>query len=802
LVAPPGPPTAQETTGFQADAGRDGWQPGAQLSTDLVRRWGQDLGGYVTSPVVADGSIFTVVQPPRAEGEALYALDPTTGRARFAIDIGKSGVYNTGLASAGGRIFVLTNYTVVRAFDAATGAPLWAQDLARTGRSFGQDTSAAVTAADGLVLVSGSPLVALDATTGQYKWSTSSTPEAPVAAVGNRAWLSADCGAPEELDLDTGRPIWTDNFACSGPTGVAVEGNRLVVYSQTGLDSTRLLDATTGAALATLPVAAQAPALTDTLVYQIDHGTLEAFGGDGSRAWSFVGDGLSETVPPLVVGTTVYILSNAGNLYGLDAATGKQILQTSVGAGGQPQVSQSMATDGGSLFVPAGTRLVALAASKSVPPHRPGPPAYVEATASDASAYVTWTPPADDGGNAPIVSYTVTAIPGGQTATVKAPASGVLIGGLRNFKLYHFTVQATNGLGSGVSSAPSLFAVEPIANAWTLIPLSTAVGADVSQPTALNDSDEIVGRSQWGLRLYQASWQADNVATTIVGSPLLNSFATAVNDHGDTAGTVQTPVSHLNPQGYLLGQTLQTFPDPSTVTGLNLSDEVVGSTRQAASWSNGLVTKLGAGFAQAIDNAGTIVGTNNVDAVSWTNATEKNLGSLGGSAVANAISPNGRLIVGSSYLAGPDAAQHAAIFSKGKQVADLGPSDSHLSEALGVNDNALIVGDFRSLNGSPEAMIIQNGQLLDANNLVAPDPNWHLSTALAVNQSGVVIGTGYHLDPYSPIAGYDTYRGFILFPPGTPAGEVSAALGSAARSVTSPAPSRQSGRGAGAIRAI
>jgi hypothetical protein len=82
----------------------------------------------------------------------------------------------------------------------------------------------------------------------------------------------------------------------------------------------------------------------------------------------------------------------------------------------------------------------------------PAAPTNVKAVAGNGEATVTFAEPFD--GGAPIGSYTVTATPGGQTATT-AGSRVAYVYGLANGTSYTFRVTATNAVGEGPPSQPS-----------------------------------------------------------------------------------------------------------------------------------------------------------------------------------------------------------------------------------------------------------------------------------------------------------------------------------------------------------
>jgi hypothetical protein len=100
----------------------------------------------------------------------------------------------------------------------------------------------------------------------------------------------------------------------------------------------------------------------------------------------------------------------------------------------------------------AGAGAASAASNPVIPATVPDAPVIGIATAGDGKARVSFSPPAFDGGST-VTAYTVTANPGGFTAS--GSASPITVVGLTNGKVYRFTAIATNVVGTGSASAAS-----------------------------------------------------------------------------------------------------------------------------------------------------------------------------------------------------------------------------------------------------------------------------------------------------------------------------------------------------------
>jgi hypothetical protein len=150
-------------------------------------------------------------------------------------------------------------------------------------------------------------------------------------------------------------------------------------------------------------------------------------------------------------------LLGSGTLDGAGHAT----LFTSGLLPGTHSLTAAYAGDGNylaSTSAPATATVATVAAAATAP----GAPAAVNASAGTASATVTWSAPASDGGSA-ITGYLVTPYVGvvAQTPITTANVASVTVPGLTNGTTYTFRVAARNAVGTGPESVSN--AVTPTA---------------------------------------------------------------------------------------------------------------------------------------------------------------------------------------------------------------------------------------------------------------------------------------------------------------------------------------------------
>jgi hypothetical protein len=187
----------------------------------------------------------------------------------------------------------------------------------------------------------------------------------------------------------------------------------------------------------------------------------------------------------------------------------------------------------------------------------PGAPTGVTATAGNASALVSWTAPAANGGSA-ITAYTVTSSPGSKTCTTTG-ALTCTASGLTNGTSYTFTVTASNAIGTGLASTASA-------------PITPATVP--AKPTSVTATS--------GNAAVSVSWTApaDNggsaiIAYTVTSSPegkTCTTSGTSCTVGGLTNGTPYTfTVTATNGVGTGLPSTASAPVTPAAATSLTVS---------------------------------------------------------------------------------------------------------------------------------------------------------------------------------------------------------------------------------------
>jgi outer membrane protein assembly factor BamB len=361
-----------DAVAFQINPGHTGATRFADANLPAASLWSVDLGGTPSYALLADGKVFVTVSM-QGDNSQVVALDQATG----AVVWGPQPIAGqAGAAYQGGSVFVVGSIfgqpALLQAFDATTGLTQWRTLLA------GQWVfTAPPTAANGKVYVAGAggggTLYAVSQGTGQLAWTQRvSGGEGTAPAVSaDGVFVTPACNA-FALQAATGAPLWSD-IGCSGAGGaipVLANGVLYAPYGRANYDGSTF-NAVTGSRLGAY-AADNPPAIGSDAGYFLQGGTLRGVGLAGNTAlWSFAGDGTLVT-SPIIVNDWVFVGGSSGNLYALDAQTGRLLWEQDLGAplpagagwNARLPISGMMAGNG-LLVVPVGNRLTAYRLSSS-----------------------------------------------------------------------------------------------------------------------------------------------------------------------------------------------------------------------------------------------------------------------------------------------------------------------------------------------------------------------------------------------------------------------------------------------------
>lgn len=303
----------------------------------------RDLAGPISYPLIAEGKVFVTAIDDRSvpgNGTSLHAFDQATGETVWTRRISASLWANA--AYDAGRIFVIDRSGLTQAFGAANGNLLWSVSL-KLAEVYVFSTPPK--AADGFVYTSGQgigdpagTLFALTASDGSIAWTqpvahgAMSTPALNATSV----FASYACGQVYAFDRSTGQPLWHNDGPCRGGGGKMPGYHDENVYTRDATAGNEIIDADTGATEGTFD-ATLIPAFADGIglflvgdvAFDGDTPELRAV-KDGQTLWTFTGE-IDLASAPIVAGSTVFVGTETGIVYGLELYTGELVWTANAG---------------------------------------------------------------------------------------------------------------------------------------------------------------------------------------------------------------------------------------------------------------------------------------------------------------------------------------------------------------------------------------------------------------------------------------------------------------------------------------
>ncbi len=362
----------EQARNYQIDETHTGSINSSGLTPPLRPKWSRNFGQKMSYPLIADGKVFVTVRNASAFGTELYALNAADGATLWSYSLGGS-FYWSAICYENGRVFALNFDGLLRAIDGDNGTAIWSKQL--PGLTF----TSAPTVFQGVVYVAsganGGNASAVSADTGNILWTTPVQAGASIspAVTADGVYLSYICGNVYKLNPANGSIIWRKNPLCPGSGGeTPVLYNGRLYVRDPGSNSDWIYDSQTGGLVDTF-ISKSAPAFSGTKGFFLNgppqigsYGTLEGRDVNTNLVhWTFAGDGFLQS-SMLVVNDYVYVGSNSGKLYALEASNGHLVWSTTAGTSipyvderSSSQPLTGFAAAEGILVVPTATTLVA-----------------------------------------------------------------------------------------------------------------------------------------------------------------------------------------------------------------------------------------------------------------------------------------------------------------------------------------------------------------------------------------------------------------------------------------------------------
>ncbi len=299
---------------------------------------------------------------------------------------------------------------------------------------------------------------------------------------------------------------------------------------------------------------------------------------------------------------------------------------------------------------------------------------------------------------------------------------------------------------------------------YTVTGLGMFPGGTSSQANAINNLGQIVGYCEVNSDSEAFLWTSSGGMQTL-GTLGLGTDANGINDSGLVVGSwYGEGFTYTNSGGaqYLgvVPGTQQTQPLSVNIGGQVVGECATGIVPGGGGFMHAFLYTPGYGMldlgtlggnsqANGINSSGTVVGFSTTATSPYDHAFiytaaggMRDLGALPGvatGATATAINNDGQVV---GYSGG-----HAFMYTTALGMQDLGLFPGALgSGASGINNVGQIVGGGYMQGGGSHAFVYSSvAGMQDLNSLISPSSGWTLEDAIAINDSGEIVG--YGIDP-------------------------------------------------------
>jgi outer membrane protein assembly factor BamB len=368
---------------YQINATHTGVIQTKGLYPPLAVKWSVNLNATVGYPLIAEGKVFVLAGDSNAGSVNLYALSAANGKTIWGpVPIPEGAYWWAAAAYDNGVVYVVPDSVsgfssgAMYAYSAKTGKLLWSAILPAQYLF-----SSPPTAGNGMVYTGGAgeggTVYAVREKDGSVAWTNgveNGDNSSPVVTK-NGVYVSYACPQTYRFNPLTGEQIWNYQGGCEGGGGATMALYRGLLYVRDTYDystNSILLDAANGTMVGGFNTTFIPSFLGDTVFYTESNAISAVNIKSGITVWTGnPPNGDSYASPPIVVNSTVYVGTAAGNLLAYKGKDGTLLATVAVGApisaydgGNVSSPLAGLSAAQGMIVVPASNYVVAVEHSK------------------------------------------------------------------------------------------------------------------------------------------------------------------------------------------------------------------------------------------------------------------------------------------------------------------------------------------------------------------------------------------------------------------------------------------------------